>query len=507
MTLADEISETVRRFREYVRTITHYQEALNLMAWDLRTGAPKKGVPLRAEAIGTLSSEVFRMSTSDEMGQYLDTLEDPSVFPRLDSVTQATVRVLRKEFERSRRIPPDQHRAFVVLVSQAESAWEDAKQSADFASFRPYLEQIVEFQKEFAEAWGYTGHRYDALLDKYEPGTTVAQLDPLFEAIGRDTVQLLQAIVNSGRRPAWQASGRRFEVVKQRELSLYMLRAMGYDFDAGRLDETVHPFQSTINRYDTRVTTRFVEDDLFSSLFGTIHEGGHALYEQGISTDLIGTPLCTGASMGIHESQSRFWENMVGRSRAFWEHHYPTLLRIFPTQFADVSLEDFYRAINDVQPSLIRIDADEVTYNLHIIVRYELEKALIAGDLKVADLPGAWNEKMKAYLGIVPRHDGEGVLQDVHWAGGDFGYFPSYALGNLYAAQFLEAMERQVPDWKDELRTGRVDAILEWQREHIHRYGRMLEPADIVLRATGRPLESGPWMRYLRTKYGALYGI
>lgn len=506
MVLTQSAEEAVRQLKETLRIAGHHQQALYLLSWDNRTGAPKKGVQLRAEAIGTLSEEVFRMMTSEQMGEWLDTLAEPDVFASLDPVTQATVRYVRRNYERNRRLDPAQHREFVTLVAEAESVWEGAKHAADFARLRPYLERIVEFQKTFAQAWGYADHPYDALLDKYEPGLTVAQLDPLFEHLKTETTALLRAIVGTGRRSEWP-QGRRFDAAKQREVCLHLLKSIGYDLEMGRLDETEHPFQISINRYDVRVTTRYVEEDLLSALFGTIHEGGHALYEQGISPDLINTPLCEGASMGIHESQSRFWENIIGRSHAFWEHHYPVLLQVFPTQLADVSLDVFHRAINEVQPSLIRIEADEVTYNLHIILRYELEKALLTGDLKVADLPAAWNEKMRELLGIVPRHDGEGVLQDVHWSGGDFGYFPSYALGNLYAAQFLEAMERVVPDWEDQLRRGQVDGILGWQREHIHRYGRMLEPAEIVVRATGRPLEAEPWLRYLKRKYGALYGV
>jgi carboxypeptidase Taq len=498
--------QTVAEFRDYVRQILHYQEALALMQWDLRTGAPKQGVALRSEAIGTLSAEVFRRMTSPEMENFLNILTEPSTYESLDPVTKATVREVKKEFDLNRKIPPERHKEYVMLTSQAESVWEEAKHTNNFELFRPYLEKIVAMNIEFVGYWGYGENKYDTLLDQYEPGITVRQLDKLFGDLRGDLVQLVQSIVDSGIRPDLSAFQRPAPKAKQRELCLKLLEQLGYDFRAGRLDETVHPFETSINRFDVRVTTRYDENDLRTALFGTIHECGHALYEQGISTDLIGTPVCSGASMGIHESQSLFFENIIGRSREFWEANYGLLQAVFP-EYRDVDLDVFYRGINDVKPSFIRIEADEVTYSLHIMIRYELEKALINEQLKVAELPGVWREKMKEYLGIVPETDSEGVLQDVHWSGGSFGYFPSYALGYIYSAQFRNTLAKEMPDFRDRIRAGEVLAIREWLREKIHRHGKMLTPKEIVRSVTGEDINAKYLVSYLHEKYDPLYNL
>ncbi|WP_303802825.1 carboxypeptidase M32 [Alicyclobacillus macrosporangiidus] len=504
--MAKTATDWATEFREYVRKMLHFEEAINLMYWDLRTGAPKKGVELRSEAIGTLAAEVFAMQTSPQMEEYLNVLSEPGTFQALDPVTQATVREVKKEFDRNRKIPADRFKAYVVLTSQAESVWEEAKKTADFASFRPYLEKIVAMKIEFIGYWGYQGNKYNTLLDQYEPGLTVEQLDGIFGPLREETVKLVQAIVDSGIRPDLRHFRGHYPKDKQRALSLDLLRNMGYDFAAGRLDETEHPFQTTINRYDARVTTKFLEDDLRSAISSTVHEGGHALYEQGVSPDLIGTPLCTGASMGIHESQSRFYENMIGRSHAYWESHLPVVRRYFP-EFEDVSVDEFYRAMNDVSPSLIRIEADEVTYNLHIMIRYELEKALINETLRVADLPGVWREKMREYLGVEPDSDATGVLQDVHWSGGDFGYFPSYSLGNIYAAQFRHQLAKEIPDYMEQVRRGEMLEIKRWLNEKIHRFGKTLTPGEIVRQATGEDIDAKYLIDYLHEKFDPLYNL
>ncbi|KPV43381.1 peptidase M32 [Alicyclobacillus ferrooxydans] len=484
----------------------HFEEALMLMHWDLRTGAPKRGVPLRAEAIGTLSDEIFRMKTSKQMEEYLDRLSDPAVSSEIDPVTSGTVRELRREYEMNRAIPADRKKAFVMLTSQAESVWEEAKETSNFALFKPYLERIVDMQLEFIDYWGYQENPYDTLLDHYEPGITVKQLDEIFGGLREETVKLLQDIVASDARPNPAPLLQDFEIWKQRELSEHLLKHIGYDFTAGRLDTTVHPFMQTINRYDARVTTMYVKNDLRSSVFSTIHEGGHALYEQGISPELIGTPLCTGTSMGVHESQSRFYENMIGRSMEFWETQYPLLVERFPN-LKSMSLEEYYGAINEVQPSLIRIDADEVTYNLHIMIRYEIEKALINRELKVADLPEVWREKMRDYLGVEPPNDALGVLQDVHWSGGDFGYFPSYALGNIYGAQIREALAKELPDYMEQVRKGNLHEVKAWLNDKVHRHGKLLGPREILRSVTGQDIDSAALVRYLNDKYRPLYRI
>ncbi|MCL6452315.1 MAG: carboxypeptidase M32 [Alicyclobacillus sp.] len=500
-------ADWVRAFRSYLNEMDHYREAVALMEWDLRTGAPRKGVALRSEAIGTLSDEVFRRQTGPQMAEFLDRLEEPSTWAELDPVTQAVVVECRREFERNRRIPAERKRAFVTLTAEAETVWAEAKEQSEFALFAPYLERIVQLEREFAGYWGDSGRRpYDTLLDLYEPGLTTDVVDALFAPLREETVRLLGEIVSSGIRPDVSPLCQTFDIERQRALNARLLRHIGYDFEAGRMDPTVHPFQTTINRYDARITTMFVEDDLRASVFSTIHEGGHALYEQGIHPDLTGTPLATGTSMGMHESQSRFFENMIGRSQAFWVPLYADLQRAFP-QLKGLALDAFHAAVNCVEPSLIRIDADEVTYNLHIMLRYELEKALIEGELEVADLPGIWREKMESYLGISPPDDAHGVLQDVHWSGGLFGYFPSYALGNLYAAQLRHALLRDVPSAMDEVASGNLAPVLGWMREHVHQYGKLRTPREILRQATGEDLNGQYLVDYFWEKFTPIYHL
>lgn len=494
-------------FRSYVKKMKSYGEALDVMYWDLRTGAPKKGVETRSEAIGELSADVFNMSVSEEMERYLNALSQPELFGQLGEVDRKLVEEGRKELDRSRKIPPDKYKAYVVLTSQAESVWEEAKEKADFASFQPYLERIVETTREFISLWGYEGHPYNTLLDLYEPGMTVEKLDALFADVRRQLVPLATAIQQSPHTPETAFLKQAFGVEEQKRFSRYILGELGYDFEAGRLDESVHPFATGINPGDVRITTRYLPDDVTSALFGTIHECGHALYEQNLSPELIGTTLCTGTSMGIHESQSRFWENMIGRSEPFWGRYYAKLQELYPEQLGAVPLESFYRAINTVQPSLIRIEADELTYNLHIMIRYEIEKALFDGSLSVAELPAYWNAKYKEYLGVEPSHDGEGVLQDVHWSGGAFGYFPSYSLGNMYAAQFAQTIERELGSLSELTAEGRFAELKAWLVEKIYRYGKLQTPQEIVSRVTGEPLNPRYLIDYLTAKYSAIYKL
>jgi carboxypeptidase Taq len=494
-------------FKRLVRKMKQYEEAISLLYWDMRTGAPKKGIETRSEVVGELSTEVFRMAISDEMGGYLSFLHESGNFEELDETTRKMVIESKKDYERSKKIPPDKYQAYVVLTSQAESIWEEAKDANNFAMFQPYLEKIVIATNEFIELWGYEGDKYNTLLDMYEPGMTVAKLDQVFGALRDKAVPLLQAIQASPNQPERSFLNQQFAKSKQKEFSLFILKQMHYDFDAGRLDETVHPFATGLNPGDVRITTRYLPDDVTSALFGTIHEGGHALYEQNISADLIGTNLCTGTSMGIHESQSRFWENVIGRSRAFWERYYGDLQQTFAGQLDGIDVDTFYRAINHIEPSLIRIEADELTYNLHIMIRYEIEKELINGAISVADLPQVWNTKYKEYLGVTPASDSEGVLQDVHWSGGSFGYFPSYSLGNMYAAQITHTLKQQLPQFDEWIASGNLLPIKEWLTEHIYQYGKLLTPNEIITKVTGEELNPDYLVSYLEQKYKAVYGI
>ncbi|QGQ96724.1 carboxypeptidase M32 [Paenibacillus psychroresistens] len=502
-----EVQNQLIAFRELVKKIKSYEEAVGLIYWDMRTGLPKKGVESRSDVVGVLSTEMFKLSISDEMGAFLQFLSEPQHWEQVDELNRKIILECQKDYDRSRKIPTEKYQAYVVLTSNAESLWETAKSTSDYALFQPYLEKIIAANLEFIELWGYKDNKYDTLLDMYEPGMTVAKLDEVFGALRKKLVPLAASIQASKNQPETAFLRQTFSKDQQRQFSLFILNQMGYDFEAGRLDETVHPFATGLNPGDVRITTRYLEDDVVSALFGTIHEGGHALYEQNISAELIGTNLCTGTSMGIHESQSRFWENMIGRSASFWNRYYADLQKTFPGQFDDVSVEAFYKAINEVKPSLIRIEADELTYNLHIMIRYEIEKALFNETITAAELPQFWNEKYKEYLGVEPSTNEEGVLQDVHWSGGAFGYFPSYALGNMYAAQMRHTMLARMPNFEELVEQGNLLPIKEWLVEQIYQYGKSLTPAEIIQQVTGEALNPDYLVAYLEEKYQEIYKL
>ncbi|MFP7297899.1 carboxypeptidase M32 [Neobacillus niacini] len=492
-----------KKFLEYVKKINAYNEALGLIYWDLRTGAPKEGVNQRSEVIGMLSSEVFKMSTSEDMAAYIATLSKND----LSETTRKILEECKKEYERNKKIPADEYKDYVILQSKAESVWEEAKEKSDFNMFRPYLEKLVETTKRFIHYWGYKGNPYDVLLDLYEPGMTVEVLDQVFGDLRKKIVPLVKLIAASPNKPRTEFLFKQFNKENQRALSLEILGKMGYNFNAGRLDETVHPFATGLNPGDVRVTTNYDEQDFRTAVFGTIHEGGHALYEQNLSKELVGTPLCTGTSMGIHESQSLFYENIVGRSFPFWKNNYELLKKYATGQFDQVSIEEFYRGINESKPSLIRIEADELTYPLHIIIRYEIEKGLFNGEIEVGDLPQVWNSLYQEYLGITPENDAKGVLQDVHWAGGSFGYFPSYALGYMYAAQFKHKMLDSLPNFDQLLEEGDLLPIKEWLTKNIHQYGKLKKPLEILHDVTGEGLNAQYLIDYLYEKYGKVYQL
>lgn len=502
-----EANETVLgRFRDTVHKIKSYEEALGVLYWDLRTGAPRKGMDTRSESIGILSADMFKVSTSPELGELLSSLEEKSAFAELSEIDQRLVTETRKDYDRSVKIPPKLYQEYVVLASQSENKWEEAKENNDYAGFQPYLDKVISYTNQFIDLWGVKDTRYDVLLDQYEPGMTVAQLDSIFGGLRDKLVPLSAAIAASPHQPDTSFLRQTFDKSAQKEFSLYILEQMGYNFEAGRLDESAHPFATGLNPGDVRITTRYLENDVTSALFGTIHEGGHALYEQNIMPELINTTLCTGTSMGIHESQSRFWENVIGRSRPFWERYFGELQKKFPGQL-DMSVDQFYRGNNTVQPSLIRIEADELTYNLHIIIRYEMEKLIFNGGAKAADLPALWNDKYKEYLGITPPNNAEGVLQDVHWSGGAFGYFPSYSLGNMYAAQFADTMEREIAGLWTLVGKGDLHPIKDWLAERIYKYGKLRTPSELVQAVTGKPLDPQYLVDYLTKKYTDIYKL
>ncbi|MDZ5669999.1 carboxypeptidase [Bacillus stercoris] len=498
-----EIHTYEKEFFDLLKRISHYSEAVALMHWDSRTGAPKNGSEDRAESIGQLSTDIFNIQTSDRMKELIDALYER--FDDLSEDTKKAVELAKKEYEENKKIPEAEYKEYVILCSKAETAWEEAKGKSDFSLFSPYLEQLIECNKRFITYWGYKEHPYDALLDLFEPGVTVKVLDQLFAELKEAIIPLVKQVTASGNIPDTSFITKAFPKKKQKELSLYFLQELGYDFDGGRLDETVHPFATTLNRGDVRVTTRYDEKDFRTAIFGTIHECGHAIYEQNIDEALSGTNLSDGASMGIHESQSLFYENFIGRNKHFWTPYYKKIQEASPEQFKDISLDDFVRAINESKPSFIRVEADELTYPLHIIIRYEIEKAIFSNEVSVEELPSLWNQKYQDYLGITPQTDAEGILQDVHWAGGDFGYFPSYALGYMYAAQLKQKMLEDLPEFDALLERGEFHPIKQWLTEKVHIHGKRKKPLDIIKDATGEELNVRYLIDYLSTKYSNLY--
>lgn len=501
------MSETFTKLIEKVHQVHDLRNAAGVLSWDREVNMPKAGDTARIQQMTTLRRLIHEYATSDALGELIEGAAAELNGADPDGNDASLIRALRYDYARSRKLPE----AFVVRLAQtgaqARGVWEKARADDDFATFQPWLEQLVELQREMAELYGYTETAYDALLETYEFGASTAQVRATFDAVKAATVPLVAAIAERGSAVDDSLLHQAYDVDQQKAFARHIAEAVGYDFSRGHLGTAVHPFASSFSRDDARITSRWYPDYICPSLFGTLHESGHAMYEQGTHPDLARTPLARGTSSGIHESQSRMIENIVGRSRGFWQAHFATLQSYFPSQLGGQSAETFYRAVNKVQPSLIRVEADELTYNLHIILRFELEQAMLSGDLAVADLPAAWNEKFRSLLGIVPPDNREGVLQDVHWSGASFGYFPTYALGNLYAAQLYEAARAADPAVEADLAQGRTTALLAWLRENVHQHGRKFTPEELVRRATGRPLDHAPFVRYATAKFGEIYGV
>ncbi|MRH42449.1 carboxypeptidase M32 [Aquibacillus halophilus] len=499
MTLGSELEND---FLEFLKEKSSYEEALSLIQWDLRTYAPKKGRQQRADVIGFLSQKLHHLSTSDKMKNFIDELKGQTE----NIIIKHSIEECEEDYNRNKKIPEQEYKEYIMLCTESETIWEEAREKNDFTLLQPYLEKLVDYNKKFAEYWGYEKNIYDALLHMYEPGVTTEVLDEVFPKLRNSLSNLLTQINQSTNKPDPTILQHHFPKDKQEQFSLEILKRMGYDFQAGRLDETVHPFAISLNANDVRVTTRYDEDDFRMAVFGTIHEGGHALYEQNISNSLAQTPLATGTSMGIHESQSLFWENLVARSEEFWTNHYQLFKSFAPDQFENVELQDFYRSINEVKASFVRIEADELTYCLHIMVRYELEKALINGEIEVKDLPELWNQKMEDYLGIRPNSDKNGILQDIHWSAGNFGYFPSYALGYMYAAQFHHSLTKTM-DVGKVIKDGDFGKVKDWLGINIHQYGKMKKPLQILNDVTGESLNPQYLVNYLTNKYSKIYQL
>jgi len=497
--------ELLSRYTTLLSKMQHYREMAGLAHWDMATYAPKEGKGIRSEAVGTLSTEAFKMSVSSEMQSLLGELSKKEHYNNLPEKYQKSIDKDIKHLEKFQKIPEDQYRDYVILTSKAQNIWEKAKADDDFETFQPYLEKIVDFNQKMAELIGYEGHPYNALLDRFEEGMTVDKLDATFRELKEGIQTILNKIQKSGKTPNKRLESISLPVNKQKILSEKVLRKIGYDFDSGRLDESVHPFTIGLNPKDVRITTRYQEDFFKTALFGTIHEGGHGMYEQNIPMELFKTSVGSAASTGMHESQSRFWENVVGRSEAFWKGLLPEFQELFKEEIGDLTLEEVVKYINIVEPTMIRVEADELTYSLHIILRYELEKDLIGGKISVEDLPKLWNEKMKDVFGIEPKDNREGVLQDVHWAGGMIGYFPTYALGNLYSLQLTEALIKDIPDFTTYIENQNFAPIKEWMVKKVHQRGNLRTAEELIEEITGEGLTVKPYLTYLDDKYKKVY--
>jgi carboxypeptidase Taq len=477
--------------------------AVNLLCWDQETYLPSKGAPGRGEQLAALQGVVHERLCDPRLGEALERADGEAAGRGGPEAAeqQAAIRALRFDRDRAVRLPGDLVRGLARAQSAGVESWRGARAASDFAAFAPHLAHLVGLRREMADALGVPpgGERYDALLDGYEEGMRVARLEPLFRRLTGWLVPLVDRLT-SAPPPDDDFLHGHFDGAQQWAFTLELLEAVGFDAEAGRQDRSTHPFSLGMDPGDVRLTTRIFENLPLSSVFSTLHEAGHGLYEQGLPARWRSSVLGAAPSMGLHESQSRLWENLVGRSLPFWRGFLPRLSRRFPA-LAAVTPERFHRAVNKVERSLIRVEADEVTYNLHIVLRFELELALLRGELDPADLPGAWNERSRHVLGLVPPRDAEGCLQDIHWAGGDLGYFPTYTLGNLYAASLFAAARRDLPDLDEGMAAGQLAPLLAWLRRHVHSAGRSLQAEEIVRRATGEGLTDVDFERYLTGKY------
>ena len=498
------MNQAFENMKPHLEKIMALNTAMTLFNWDSETLAPKEAGAYTSKVIGILSNEYFKALVNDEVKDLIDqckAAEDLTVEQK------AIVRELGRELEELQVIPQEEYREFSELQAEATAVWARARKENDYAYYAPTLKKLIEFQKKFAGYQAKEGQQlYDVLLNQYERGFDMESLDEFFRQVKEEIVPLLKQVVQKNDTIDTAFLTEYYDPKKQEEFGRFLAQYCGFDFEKGVLAESAHPFTTNLHNHDVRITTRYMENKLDSSLFSVIHETGHALYELGIADEITQTPVGGGASMGMHESQSRFFENMIGRNEAFWEPIYKKLTELFPDQLKGVSLERFIKAVNKAEPGLIRIDADELTYCLHIMVRYEIEKMIFAGQAEVDDLPKLWKEKYEEYLGVSPKTDAEGVMQDIHWAQGSFGYFPSYALGSAFAAQFYHKMNEEM-DVEALLREGNLKPIREFLKNHIHRYGKVKETRDLIKEVTGEDFTPKYYIEYLKEKYQKLYQL
>jgi carboxypeptidase Taq len=492
---------------KHVRQTCLLATAGAVLDWDERTKMPSANAEYRAEQTTLLSGLTHQRWTDEAFVAKVAELAAGPLAAEGDGERAATIRRIKRQVDKKTKLPQSLVEELTRTAVLGQSAWEKARRENNFAHFLPWLTRTFELKRQQADALGYKTCAYDALLDEYEPEEQTTNVARVLADLREKLVPLVSAIAGSERCPDVSLLAREFPVDAQEAFGKKAAAAIGFEFDRGRLDVTAHPFCTTLGPHDCRITTRYDKSFFNAAFFGILHEAGHGIYEQGLPPDQFGLPLGEAVSLGIHESQSRLWENLVGRSRQFWRHFYGAAQATFPTALGGVDAEAFYFAINDVRPSLIRVEADEATYNLHILIRFELEQALLSGDVPPADAPTAWNEKYRQYLGVAAETDADGVMQDVHWSAGLVGYFPTYTLGNLYASQFFAAADRDLGGLDAQFARGEFRPLREWLREKIHRHGQRYTSAELVKRVTGQELSSEPLMKQLKTKYGDLYSV
>jgi carboxypeptidase Taq len=494
------------QLKNILAEVSDLYAAASLLSWDQQTYMPLGSAEGRGQQLSTLGRLAHDKFTSPQVGTLLEDLVPYATHLDPDTDDACLIKVTRRNYDKQTRVTSDWVAEFAQTTAIATQVWQEARAENNFAKFQPYLEKLVALRRQYASFFAPYEHVYDPLLDDFEPGLSTADVQEIFAVLRPQQVALIQAIAD---RPKVDDEflHLEFDEDKQWEFGVQVITKFGYDWNRGRQDKSPHPFTTSFGLDDVRITTRLTRDYVSSALFGSMHEAGHALYEQGVDHALARTPLAGGTSLAVHESQSRLWENLVGRSLPFWQHFYPRLQALFPTQLGNVSLDRFYKGINKVEPSLIRVEADEATYNLHIMLRMELEIALMEGSLEVKHLPEAWNTRMQEFVGVTPATDAEGVLQDIHWSGGMLGYFSTYALGNLISVQLWDRINRDIPDLTDQIRNGEFGTLLAWLREHVHRHGAKFEPQDLVQRVTGSKIDPAPYMRYLQEKYNHIYAL
>ncbi len=499
------MSQKLEDLKQYLQKMNRFNHVTTLLYWDMRTGAPKAGFEAHADAVAYFSTEAFQMSVSQELGDLLDALAEPNEYEALDDTWKFIVKKMKEDFDRDKKIPKELYERYVRAQAESERAWEEAKNASDYAMFAPHLKNMIELTKEMTAYTDPGKEVYDALLNQYEKGMDSATIDRIFGDVKKELVPLVQKILNAPQPDDSKFQGS-FDVDAQVKVQKLLLDYIGFSWEKGAVGITEHPFTLNFSSKDVRVTNHYHEDMPISAIYSAIHEGGHAIYEQNVNPAYDGTVAGSCSSMGLHESQSRFYENILGRNKNFWIPIYDKLCELLP-QFKQITLDEFYREVNHVRNSFIRTEADELTYAFHIIIRYEMEKAIFRDGVGVEELPTLWNQKMQEYLQITPTNDAEGILQDTHWSGGMFGYFPTYLLGSIYDGMYIEQIEKELGSIDTILAEGRILEITKWLNEKIHRFGSTRSPKETLLAVCGTEVTAEPIIRHFKEKYTELYGL